>query len=378
MAELPGDVIVLPAADGRWALVNLFARTALGVDDSGLAAVRAFERAETVAGRFSVWTIDWFPNVEGLLADPTWLRRVWPEPQQVDAGELRELLVGRAILVDDAVAYRSRFAAKEGLLDFQRFGNFHQQLGQELIVRRREDPDDWWVAQKFTDDLTGVKETLYRAVQQHGLERWIERRFTGDESVVDVGCGPGFYSNRIAATGARVLGVDPNERFLEIARRGAPPTARYEQLPVGQPGALDAIPDGSADVVFMSDALLFYFVPVTPDDRPDIDVLLADVRRILRPGGTFVSVEPHYLFWLQPWFGDADRPWTVLTEYTRHVFRVTPSQSELIQALTRNGLAITWHEELEPDPAYASVDPRGYAFAREFPLWQLYEARHAP
>ncbi|HWC38505.1 MAG TPA: methyltransferase domain-containing protein, partial [Acidimicrobiales bacterium] len=40
--------------------------------------------------------------------------------------------------------------------------------------------------------------------------------------VVDVGCGPGRHSHALARRGVRVVGVDVAQRFVELARRGAP------------------------------------------------------------------------------------------------------------------------------------------------------------
>ena len=41
--------------------------------------------------------------------------------------------------------------------------------------------------------------------------------------VLDLGCGPGLYSNPIAALGARTVGVDFSDRSIQYARSAAPP-----------------------------------------------------------------------------------------------------------------------------------------------------------
>lgn len=380
MASVPGDVVALPESGGRWVVLNVFARTSVGLESDGLVALRALERGEAPAGAFSVWDVQRFSNADGLLADPTPFTRetAWGTPQQLAAPELERLLHERFLLVEDVRAYRARFAPKASLLDAEHFGNFHQQLGQELLLVRRESPEQWWLDQKFEEGMTALRDNLYGAVQGHALRAYFERRFGPGDHVVDVGCGPGFFTSAIARTGATAHGVDPNATYVEIARKHAPPGATFATAPVGAAGALDEIADASADYVFMSDALLFYFVSPTPEQPPDIGILLADVRRILKPGGTFVSVEPHYVFWLQPWLGDTEAPWTILTEYRERWFSVTPTPGELVRALAGGGFAVTWLEELEPDPAFEAVDARAYAFARRFPLWQLYELRQLP
>ncbi|MTD13331.1 methyltransferase domain-containing protein [Nakamurella sp. YIM 132087] len=49
-------------------------------------------------------------------------------------------------------------------------------------------------------------------------------RLTGDERVLDIGCGDGAVSARIAEqlTGGSVLGIDPSPRMLEVARERLP------------------------------------------------------------------------------------------------------------------------------------------------------------
>ena len=192
---------------------------------------------------------------------------------------------------------------------------------------------------------------------------------------MDVGCGIGFYSNMMAQAGANVLGVDPNEKYIDIARNKAAAGAQFEVLNVGVEGSLDSIPSASADFVFMSDALLFYFVPEKPTQTADAQVLLADIRRILKPDGLFISVEPHYIFWLLPWWGEVERPFTILTEYRNKTFGVTATISELIQTFAKGRFAVVWMDELTPKDDFKSTDSRAYHFAREFPMWQIFELK---
>jgi SAM-dependent methyltransferase len=52
--------------------------------------------------------------------------------------------------------------------------------------------------------------------------------------VLDVGCGPGRHARSLAARGLVVHGVDISERFVELARDGAPPGATFERLDARQ------------------------------------------------------------------------------------------------------------------------------------------------
>jgi len=313
-----------------------------------------------------------------LLADPTRYKRKkedWSSKKSVKIQELIQQFYKHFLIIDNETEYLKRFQNKTSLLDVEHFGNFHQQLGQHLMLSKRENSSKWWVKQKFNEDFTSLKNNLYNAIQGNFLKTYFDQKFHSGDKVVDLGCGVGFYSNMIAKCGASVLGIDPNEDYVEIAKKNADKGTRFEVLDIGVKGKLDTIPTASADYVFMSDALLFYFVPITENLKPDIQILFKDIRRILKPDGLFVNLEPHYIFWLLPWLGHEDKPYTILTEYIHKTFGVTPTISQLIQSYSRGGFEVTWMEELTPDRSFESVDKRGYNFACQFPLWHIFELK---
>ena len=385
--KLPQDIIIQLEAPGYWSFYNVFTRDCLAAESDVLSvlgkltASSAAELASKYRGKtFKVWDIWRFSNYDGLFADPTRKQRnpaSWSPPMQLDLASLVKLFSDRNILIEDEVRYLAKFDPKRSIFDTEHFGNFHQQLGRELRLIRREDPNKWWLRQKFTEDLKDTRLNLYKAIQESSLRRYFKERFRNGGDVIDIGCGTGFYTKLMAEAGAlNVLGIDPNADFIEIAHREENPRSRFEVCEtIGQPGGLSSIPSGSADFIYMSDALLFYFVAENPTQKADPAALLGDIARILKPGGVFISVEPHYQFWLTPWLGEPSHPFTVVTEYARKTFGVTANASTLIQTFARCGFAITWMDELRPDPFYESVDARAYRFAMEFPLWQLYEAQ---
>ena len=92
------------------------------------------------------------------------------------------------------------------------------------------------------------------------------------EAILDLGCGDGFLSGRIAETGARVVGVDTSPDMIAAAQaRGldarmvsAESLAFYEEF----------------DAVFSNAALHW---------MPDQRVVIDGVWRALKPGGRFVA-----------------------------------------------------------------------------------------
>ncbi len=111
-------------------------------------------------------------------------------------------------------------------------------------------------------------------------------------AVLDLGCGPGLYAQRLARRGLRVTGVDYSRRSIAYAREQAEKLGldivyRYENY-------LDLPDEDAYDAV-----LLIYgdFCPLNPEQRAR---LLANVHRALRPGGAFVldvSTPLHHQRW---------------------------------------------------------------------------------
>lgn len=95
-------------------------------------------------------------------------------------------------------------------------------------------------------------------------------------TLLDLGCGTGFWLPKYRDA-ARLIGVEPDERLLAVARDRE---ADAEVL-VGSAEHIP-LPDASVDVVH---ARFAYFFP------PGVDAGLAEVMRVLRPGGTLVVVD---------------------------------------------------------------------------------------
>jgi trans-aconitate 2-methyltransferase len=98
--------------------------------------------------------------------------------------------------------------------------------------------------------------------------------------VLDVGCGVGDFTARLATLGpgVEVLGVDADPGMIAAAARHASPSVRFA---VCRAQELDrVVPANSTDAVFSVAAL--HWVPAA--DQPG---MLAQLRRVLRPGGLF-------------------------------------------------------------------------------------------
>ncbi|CAM5278701.1 class I SAM-dependent methyltransferase [Streptomyces aurantiogriseus] len=107
----------------------------------------------------------------------------------------------------------------------------------------------------------------------------------GGLRVLDLGCGAGHYAAELLERGAaRVVGVDGSESLLRAARArlGDRAAAALHHHDLEEP--LTFLADGSFDLVVM--ALVYHHV----DARAQ---LLAEIRRVLRPGGTLLVSTTH-------------------------------------------------------------------------------------
>lgn len=107
-----------------------------------------------------------------------------------------------------------------------------------------------------------------------------------DADVVDIGCGAGAALRHVSQlTGGALTGVDPVPRMLEIARERAAghPAADRLRFLRGHAHALP-LDDDSADLVLAFDSFDHW-----GEDHQEAG--LAEVRRIVRPGGRLVVVK---------------------------------------------------------------------------------------
>src|SRR4051794_31844278 len=99
--------------------------------------------------------------------------------------------------------------------------------------------------------------------------------------VIDIGCGPGAAARLAARLGASVTGVDPATVMLRVARLLTRSSrVRYVE------GTAETVPlaDECASVVWTIASVHHW---------ADVDAGLREIRRLLRPGGTFVAIENH-------------------------------------------------------------------------------------
>jgi SAM-dependent methyltransferase len=143
--------------------------------------------------------------------------------------------------------------------------------------------DDPYISQRMleahlnpnTDAASRKPETIDQIVT------WLvaQMSLSASDALLDLGCGPGLYASRFASCGLRVTGVDYSIRSINYATEqartaGQSITYRYQNyLSLQETNQYDAV-------------CLIYgdYCPLNPGERQQ---LLHNVRRALKPGGTF-------------------------------------------------------------------------------------------
>lgn len=128
------------------------------------------------------------------------------------------------------------------------------------------------------------------------LEQRTGRASLDGLDVLDVGCGFGAMSVFLASQGAIVTGIDPNRRRLKVGRTVA---ERHGLAARFLPGTMQHLPfeDHSFDIAVQNNS--FCYVEAT-DDRARA---LAEMRRVLRPGGYLLSRDPNRWSPVDPFTG---------------------------------------------------------------------------
>jgi SAM-dependent methyltransferase len=131
----------------------------------------------------------------------------------------------------------------------------------------------WWI-KGFTDGADPEYEEQILPLAAEYL--------AGATSVLDIGCGEGQVARLASRIGARrVVGVDPTANQLAVAvRRGGGPS--YTRAPAG------ALPFASGRFDAAVACLVFEHIR-------DVDDALAEVGRVLSPGGRFLFFLNHPL-----------------------------------------------------------------------------------
>lgn len=216
-----------------------------------------------------------------------------------------------------------------------------------------EDVSGWWQTH-FTDgvDPEYEEQILPLAVDAVGDAR----------RVLEVGTGEGQVARRLSAAGVpAVVGLDPTvAQIVEARRRGGGPA--YVR------GGADALPFGDATFDTVVACLVFEHIDA-------VDEAIAEVARVLEPGGRFVFFLNHPLLqtpgsgWIDDQILDPpEQYWRIgpylpeaesIEQVTKgvHIRFVHRPLSRYVNAMAGYGLLVERMEEPAPPPGFLALAP---------------------
>jgi len=172
-------------------------------------------------------------------------------------------------------------------------------MNESALAERGQFPD--W---RFAPNIGGhpaAYELENQALDRAGHVLDAMRRLASwdGRTLVDMGCGTGYWLPRYARQAGRVIGVEPDPALREraLARIAGLPRAEVVAGSAEHPG----LAPRSADVVHARFAYFF---------GPGADAGLTAVLRVLRPGGHLVAVDNDYRWgeWSRLLAASAARP----------------------------------------------------------------------
>lgn len=143
------------------------------------------------------------------------------------------------------------------------------------------------------DDLARMMDRQVREVPPfrallRAIEAALVRRLLPAEGpVLDLGCGDGMFTTLTLAddphhTGRVMYGVEPDAAEAARAKRTGTYAEVYETSAAAMP-----LPNGACGAVLANSVL---------EHIPDLDPVLREVHRVLRPGGSFLITAPNDTF----------------------------------------------------------------------------------
>lgn len=190
-----------------------------------------------------------------------------------------------------------------------------------------DDNEAMYGGEEYNEFYRGVKGTLLR---RYARDLDAIERLRPAGAMLDVGCSYGWFLSVAAERGWQAVGVEATDATAAEARETG---LDVRTGTLAQAGFADA----TFDVVCLWDVL---------EHVPDIDDFLAEVRRVLKPGGLLALQSPNIRSVMARQAG-AHWSWLLLPQ---HVWHFTPRS--IRATLERRGFAVERLRTWEPPEAF--------------------------
>lgn len=188
---------------------------------------------------------------------------------------------------------------------------------------------EWWA----DDSLLAMLRTFVNPGRVPYYERVLLDRLGLDPRrtpLLDIGCGGGLIAEEFARMGFPVSGLDLSAGSIATARKHARAQGYEIDYTVGGAESLPYV-DGSFGVVTCCDVI---------EHVTDVDRVLSEAARVLRPGGVFLYDMPNRTWISKLTTIKVAQDWTPVACFPPdlHVWSMYWKPRELAAALRRNGL----------------------------------------
>jgi 2-polyprenyl-3-methyl-5-hydroxy-6-metoxy-1,4-benzoquinol methylase len=191
---------------------------------------------------------------------------------------------------------------------------------------------------------------------------------SGRRAALDVGCGVGAVTTRLAAFAENVVGVDVSGVSVELARKEHPnPAVTYVPATVEE-FALEDDHASEFDLLVANMTLM---------DVPDLAAAAAASSRLLQEGGQFVFSITHPWFWPRYWeyesakWFDYNAEVFIEAEFSISIARSTHVSTHVhrplhtyVNTLSSVGISVVEIHEPMPSPSIEALYPEAWAFPR--------------
>ena len=197
-------------------------------------------------------------------------------------------------------------------------------MSAEDTSLNREVQAIWDQNAPFWDDYMGEGNAFQRLLIGPATERLLDLR--PGEQVLDIACGNGSFSRRMAQLGAQVVAFDFSENFIQRARQRTAEHAdriEYRVIDATNERQLMALGERRFDAAVSTMALM---------DMPEIEPLVGALSKLLKPGGRFVFSVMHPCFniaGIKKVVEEEDSEGEIITTYSIRVYSyISPTMNK--------------------------------------------------
>lgn len=191
------------------------------------------------------------------------------------------------------------------------------------------------------------------------------------KKILDAGCGPGIYSERLIKNGAKVTAIDASPKMIELAKKRLGTSADVRLADMSEP--LDFLKSESFDIVLS---------PLVLDYIEDWRGTFAEFYRLLRPSGHFIFSVHHpffeYIYYkVENYFKTelVSCEWRGFEGVRVRMPSFRRPLNELLNPLLETGFHLVKIIEPLPIDEFKAADPKHFEELSRFPAFLCVKAR---